>query len=344
MDLRPRPRAPVRVATGSAILALMLLMTTTSADAEGPPPPVTPPLPPRAAPIARGVVPAPVAPNFPALIDGAIAHASDLTALALEAQQVAATRSAAIAALDDLKARGAKAGAIPDRLERQALALADIAAPLPAALSPEERDAVDEMRALRTGLEQRLAALAAEQEALTRAGVWSLPSADAPWVAPAQGAITQPFGPTEVRAEPPRAAGGPWYPHFHDGIDIGAPLYAPVAAAAPGQVVFVGHLGDGAEIVLIAHVGGYVSEYGHLDDRLAPPVVAAGDIVRTGQVIGHIGMTGNTSGPHLHFQTWHGGTLVDPLTLLSQRPDPLATNATLVEALRLAVDRLAVVR
>jgi murein DD-endopeptidase MepM/ murein hydrolase activator NlpD len=106
------------------------------------------------------------------------------------------------------------------------------------------------------------------------------------------------------------------YAHYHDGVDIAAPLNAPVAAAAPGQVIFVGHIADGAEIVLIAHIGGYVSEYGHLADGVAAPTVRAGDFVRAGDVIGRIGMTGITTGAHLHFEAWHGGVLTDPLSFI----------------------------
>jgi murein DD-endopeptidase MepM/ murein hydrolase activator NlpD len=108
-----------------------------------------------------------------------------------------------------------------------------------------------------------------------------------------------------------------YYAHFHDGIDIGAEMYSPVVAAAAGRVVWVGHLPDGAMVVLIAHVGGLVSLYGHLDDGVAPPRVAAGDRVERGQIIGAIGMTGMTTGPHLHFTVWRDGEVIDPFSILS---------------------------
>jgi murein DD-endopeptidase MepM/ murein hydrolase activator NlpD len=100
-------------------------------------------------------------------------------------------------------------------------------------------------------------------------------------------------------------------------VDIAAALYSPVVAAAPGRVVWVGHLPDGAMVVLIAHVGGLVSLYAHLDDHIAPPRVAAGDEVKEGQIIGAIGMTGMTTGPHVHFVVWRNGELIDPQSVIA---------------------------
>jgi len=136
------------------------------------------------------------------------------------------------------------------------------------------------------------------------------------WVRPAQGPISQPFGPSALTLEPPRTYHGVTYPNFHDGIDIAAPLGAPVLAAAAGRVAFVGHLPDGAEIVLIAHDGGFFSMYAHLDDTHAPPPVKVGDAVRAGDPIGWVGLTGMTTGPHLHFVIRHGDEPIDPSGLL----------------------------
>ncbi len=70
-----------------------------------------------------------------------------------------------------------------------------------------------------------------------------------------------------------RSQGGIPYPHFHDAIDIAAPLGSPVIAAAAGLVTFVGNLPDGAMVVVIAHAGGRVTLYAPLDDTLAAPTV-----------------------------------------------------------------------
>jgi len=141
----------------------------------------------------------------------------------------------------------------------------------------------------------------------------------AAWSLPLRGVLTQPFGPTTFELEPAATYRGVSYAHFHGAIDLAAPLGTPVSAASDGVVAFVGHLPDGAMIVLIAHPGGYVSEYAHLDDTFARPPVKAGQVVKTGQVIGFIGLTGITTGAHLHFAVMKDGTPVDPLSLLSGR-------------------------
>jgi murein DD-endopeptidase MepM/ murein hydrolase activator NlpD len=138
------------------------------------------------------------------------------------------------------------------------------------------------------------------------------------WSLPLRGPVTQAFGPTALALEPARSYRGAYYEHFHDAIDIAAPLGSPVVAAADGQVTFVGHLPDSAMIVLIAHAGGFVSEYAHLDDTFVLPPVKAGQTVKAGQVIGFVGLTGITTGPHLHFALMRNGEAVDPLTLVGQ--------------------------
>jgi murein DD-endopeptidase MepM/ murein hydrolase activator NlpD len=137
------------------------------------------------------------------------------------------------------------------------------------------------------------------------------------WSLPLRGLITQPFGPTSFELEPPATFGGVSYAHFHAAIDIAAPLGTPVIAASDGVVAFVGHLPDGAMIVLLAHAGGYASEYAHLDDTFALPPVKTGQVVKAGQVIGFIGLTGITTGAHLHFAVLKDGAPIDPLSLLS---------------------------
>ncbi len=68
---------------------------------------------------------------------------------------------------------------------------------------------------------------------------------------------------------------------------------------------------------MLAHPGGYVSEYAHLDDTFALPPVKTGQVVQAGQVIGFIGLTGITTGAHLHFAVMKDGAPIDPLSLLS---------------------------
>ena len=119
---------------------------------------------------------------------------------------------------------------------------------------------------------------------------------------PLSGVITSPFG--------PRWGG------FHNGLDIAAPKYRSIVAAAAGQVVTVGKpylaYGDTATVVIIAHGYNFSTLYGHLDDGPKPPPVRVGQTVAAGQVIGYVGMTGWTTGPHVHFMTIVNGRAVDP--------------------------------
>ena len=97
-------------------------------------------------------------------------------------------------------------------------------------------------------------------------------------------------------------------------------MYTPIRAAAAGQVVTVGKpylaYGDTATVVIIAHGNNFSTLYGHLDDRVHPPIVQVGQYVNAGQVIAYEGMTGWTTGPHLHFMTIVNGRAVDPLPYL----------------------------
>ena len=108
---------------------------------------------------------------------------------------------------------------------------------------------------------------------------------------------------------------GPRWGGFHNGIDIAAPLYTPIVAAAAGQVVTVGRpyaaSGDTAVVVIIAHGNNVSTLVGHLDDRRWPPV-QVGQRVSAGQIVGYVGMTGWTTGPHTHFMTIVNGRAVDP--------------------------------
>lgn len=138
----------------------------------------------------------------------------------------------------------------------------------------------------------------------------------APWHLPLVGEDTQDFGPTPFYFEPALTYEGVYYPHFHSGTDIAAPWGTPVLAPAPGTVVFAGTMGDGAEVVVIAHDSGLVSMYAHLDNHIFPVPVKAGDTVQAGDRIGNVGLTGITTGAHLHWSVWRNGELVDPLSMI----------------------------
>jgi hypothetical protein len=128
------------------------------------------------------------------------------------------------------------------------------------------------------------------------------------------GRLTQPFGPSDLAQEPPMTVDGVRYPHFHSGIDLAAPLGTPVRALAAGTVVSAGRAPDGAVVVVIRHHDGTESRYAHLAPDL---VVAPGQVVAAGEVIGRVGMTGVTTGPHLHLELWRGGLPLDPAPVLA---------------------------
>ena len=104
---------------------------------------------------------------------------------------------------------------------------------------------------------------------------------------------------------------------FHPGVDFAAPSGTPIRAAAGGTVVIASAQGGYGNCTVIAHVGGLGTLYAH-QSRI---VVRVGQRVKRGDVIGYVGSTGASTGPHLHFEVRVLGALVDPLPWL--RP-PLA--------------------
>jgi murein DD-endopeptidase MepM/ murein hydrolase activator NlpD len=120
-------------------------------------------------------------------------------------------------------------------------------------------------------------------------GDWSR-LADAPSLWPLEGRITSSFG---ERQDPINGEGA-----FHSGIDIAAPYGSPVRAAADGDVTDAKmESGYGREIT-IDHGHDVVTVYGHLSAM----VVVAGQRVTRGQIIGYVGQSGRSTGPHLHYE------------------------------------------
>lgn len=123
------------------------------------------------------------------------------------------------------------------------------------------------------------------------------------------GVITQPFGPTDLAIEPSYLG----FPHFHTGVDVAAAEGTPVRAADDGVVALVGSGNTGyGNYVVIAHANGISTLYGHL----LAAAVSQGAHVTQGQPIGLEGSTGNSTGPHVHFEVRINGTMVDPLLYL----------------------------
>ncbi len=102
----------------------------------------------------------------------------------------------------------------------------------------------------------------------------------------------------------------------HPGIDVGAPTGTPIYAADSGYIVQSGWSNVGyGNMILINHGNGYLTRYGHLSKLN----VEIGESVKKGQLIGRVGSTGNSTGPHLHFEIIRGGTHRNPFGLLPGR-------------------------
>jgi len=142
-----------------------------------------------------------------------------------------------------------------------------------------------------------------------------VPSGRISFRAPVGGSVNQGFGPTDFSLEPPLRYNGVFYPHFHTGLDIGNALGTPIGASADGVVILAtsslngaGQLTGYGNYVVIDHGGGFLSLYGHMEKLL----VTTGQVVKQGEVIGLLGSTGWSTGPHLHFEIRSNGVFVDP--------------------------------
>jgi murein DD-endopeptidase MepM/ murein hydrolase activator NlpD len=114
---------------------------------------------------------------------------------------------------------------------------------------------------------------------------------------PVQGVITSPFGMRWGR--------------MHEGIDIAAPIGTAIHAAASGIVIYAGWMGGYGNLVVIDHGNGLATAYGHQSAIYATP-----GHVEQGQVIGAVGSTGHSTGPHCHFEVRVNGVPVDPMRYL----------------------------
>ncbi len=128
------------------------------------------------------------------------------------------------------------------------------------------------------------------------------------FVKPVPGRITSPFG-SRIHPIFKRRI-------FHSGIDIGAPYGTPIKAANSGRVIFVGWYSGYGKVVIIDHgnINGLPTTtlYAHMSTTIAKQ----GSHVAKGQVIGKIGTTGYSTGPHLHFEVRQKGNPVNPLSFI----------------------------
>ena len=108
---------------------------------------------------------------------------------------------------------------------------------------------------------------------------------------------------------------------MHTGIDYAAPTGTPIKAAADGEVIFKGWKGGYGNTVMIRHANGVETLYGHMS-AFSP----ADGRVRAGEVIGFVGTTGRSTGPHLHYEARVNGQPVNPTTVALPTPKLTPTN------------------
>ena len=238
------------------------------------------------------------------LEDAGRRSATDYKAFVTQRDRVRAAKQQVIA--DETAAREARSVAATEQLRLSGL-LADMTRKSSEArtLEAEEGAALSVVQARKGEFERRLAevqkasngigSILGDRPGGTRPGSLRLP---------ASGGIASPFG---------------WRVHpiygdrrLHAGIDIDAPHGAPVRAAADGTVVIAGYQTGYGNTVVIDHGGGLAT----LSAHLSVISVSAGQTVSGGQLVGAVGNTGNSTGPHLHFEVRINGSPVDPMGYL----------------------------
>jgi murein DD-endopeptidase MepM/ murein hydrolase activator NlpD len=182
----------------------------------------------------------------------------------------------------------------------EAPAVEEVVAPQETAVTPEQARA--ERRKERLHRERRAAR---ELAVIARRTFATWGPITATWVLPVE----------DYRLSAHYGQTGPHWETIHTGQDFSAPTGTPVRAASQGVVTFAGWDGPYGNKLEITHPDGTVTWYAHLS-RID---VAETDAVETGQVVGLVGSTGNSTGPHLHFEVHPGGgDAADPAELLGQ--------------------------
>ncbi len=102
---------------------------------------------------------------------------------------------------------------------------------------------------------------------------------------------------------------------FHDGVDIRAPWGTPVRATAEGKVIYAGWKAGYGKTVIIRHAFGFRTLYAHMSKIKVKP----GRWVKSGQIIGYVGSTGRSTGPHVHYEVWRYSRKQNPLKYMYVR-------------------------
>jgi murein DD-endopeptidase MepM/ murein hydrolase activator NlpD len=216
---------------------------------------------------------------------------------AAERAATAATRRLAAASVSVIAARTEEARGVRDELAGSRDTLL--------AARALKNSALSEARATRAEYLAEVEALAAQSAALAQAirdaaggsTGSGTPSASG-FIWPVNGTVVSGFGMRWGR--------------MHEGIDISAGMGTPIWAAAAGTVIHAGWLGGYGNLVVIDHGDGLATAYAHASAIL----VVVGQQVAQGETVSLVGSTGNSSGPHLHFEVRVNGSAVDPLLYL----------------------------
>ncbi|MCX7959658.1 MAG: M23 family metallopeptidase [Deltaproteobacteria bacterium] len=108
---------------------------------------------------------------------------------------------------------------------------------------------------------------------------------------------------------------------MHHGVDYAAPSGTQVWAVADGIVYFAGVMGGYGNLIILKHKGGLETRYGHLS-RFGNGI-RQGISVEQGRLIGYVGSTGVSTGPHLHFEMRQNGKIINPLKKVAPPSEPL---------------------
>lgn len=196
--------------------------------------------------------------------------------------------------------------ALEEKIASAAAMIADLQSDIDAAKKAEDEfDAA--MKSVQAQIDQQVAALRQQEQQQQQQNPSYNPgtavgaTGSMMWPCPSCHYITSPFG---------------WRYHpiyhenrYHSGVDIGASYGATIVAADGGTVITSGYVSGYGECIVINHGNGLTTLYGHMSSR----VVSVGQSVSKGQTIGYVGSTGNSTGPHLHWEVTVNGQRVNPL-------------------------------
>jgi len=229
------------------------------------------------------------------------AHREQLTRLAAMLAEVNGEEQGLIA--DERRARS-ELEQVRSR-ERGAVAAMSQAQALWILLRRKERTLLELTRAQEDEMERLLRQASLVQDRLSRLGTGG--DSAGSWIWPVSyRRLTGLCGP---RRAPARGAST-----MHLAIDIAAPRGARVVAARAGRVYYAGWLGGAGYAIILSHPGGFASLYYHLSSVS----VRRGQAIRQGQLIGRVGSTGISTGPHLHFAVHRAGRALNPVSLLGR--------------------------